>query len=93
MVAEQKELAALLPNIATQAREALNNLRVAASQLVSAEAREQDPALDRRAALLDQSYYRLLRLVSNRCTCRTTIWWPWWGSSASGRPVWRRCWD
>lgn len=39
--------------------------RLASIQLAPAEAREKDPALDRKAALLDQSYYRLLRLVNN----------------------------
>ena len=60
-----KDLAALLPNIAAQARGALSSLRLAAAQLAPAEAREQNPDLDRQAALLDQSYYRLLRLVNN----------------------------
>ena len=65
MEAGRNDLAALLPNIAAQARGALGNLRLAAAQLAPAEAREQDPALDQKAALLDQSYYRLLRLVNN----------------------------
>ena len=61
----EKDLAALLPNIAAQARGVLGSLRLASIQLAPAEAREKDPALDRKAALLDQSYYRLLRLVNN----------------------------
>ena len=65
MQGEARELAALLPNIAAQARGALSSLRLAAAQLVPAEAREQNPDVDRQAALLDQSYYRLLRLVNN----------------------------
>ena len=65
MDAEEKDLAALLPHIAAQARGALSTLRLAAAQLAPAEAREKDPALDKQAALLDQSYYRLLRLVNN----------------------------
>lgn len=65
MSSEKSELLALLPGIASQARSALTNLRMAELQLVSAEAREQDPALDRQAAVMDQSYYRLLRLVNN----------------------------
>ena len=65
MEEEWKNLAALLPNIAAQARGALSSLRLAAAQLAPAEARERDPALDRQAAVLDQSYYRLLRLVNN----------------------------
>ena len=65
MQGEARELAALLPNIAAQARGALSSLRLAAAQLVPAEAREQNSDVDRQAALLDQSYYRLLRLVNN----------------------------
>ena len=57
------QLAALFPNIAAQMRGELSNLHMAAMQLAPNEAREQDPALDVRAALLDQSYYQLLRLV------------------------------
>lgn len=59
------ELAALLPNIADQMRGLLNNLYLAASQSIPAERREADPALDARAAILDQSFYRLLRLVNS----------------------------
>ena len=65
MDAEQNELAALFPNIAAQMRSALSNIHLAAAQLAPASAREQDPALDARAALLDQSYYQMLRLVNN----------------------------
>ena len=38
---------------------------LASAQLSPPSAREQDPALDARAALLDQSYYQMLRLVSS----------------------------
>lgn len=58
-------LAALFPNIAAQLRGALSNLHLAAAQLAPSAEREKDPALDARAALLDQSYYRLLRLVNS----------------------------
>ena len=61
---ETLQLAELFPNIASQLRGALSSLHLAAAQLAPAEARERDPALDARAALLDQSYYRLLRLVT-----------------------------
>lgn len=54
----------LLSNIASQLRGDLSNLYIAASRLAPADAREQDPALDEKAALLDQSYYQLLRLVN-----------------------------
>ena len=58
----QEDLAALLPNLANQMRGLLSNLYLAASQAIPAEAREQDPVLDAKAAVLDQSFYRLLRL-------------------------------
>lgn len=62
---ERDKLAALLPNIAIQMRGLLSSLYLAASQAIPAEAREQDPTLDARAAVLDQSFYRLLRLVNS----------------------------
>ena len=61
----QEDLAALLPNLANQMRCLLSNLYLAASQAIPAEAREQDPVLDAKAAVLDQSFYRLLRLVNS----------------------------
>ena len=65
MEPDHRQQAFLFSNIAAQLRGALSNLHLAAAQLVPAEAREQDPELDARAALLDQSYYQLLRLVNN----------------------------
>ena len=65
MEGDRNQLEALLPNIAAQMRGALSNLHLAAAQLVPAAQREQDPDLDARAALLDQSYYQLLRLAGN----------------------------
>lgn len=65
MESDQNQLASLFPNVASQLRSAMSNLHLAAAQLAPASAREQDPALDARAALLDQSYYQLLRLVNN----------------------------
>lgn len=62
---DPKELSALLPNVASQLRNAMNNLYIAASRLAPASVREADPELDAKAALLDQSYYQLLRLVTN----------------------------
>ena len=61
----QEDLAALLPNLANQMRGLLSNLYLAASQAIPAKAREQDPVLDAKAAVLDQSFYRLLRLVNS----------------------------
>ena len=65
MSQEPIDLSRVFPNIAAQMRSALCNLHLAAAQLVPAAARERDPALDAKAALLDQSYYQLLRLVNN----------------------------
>ena len=55
----------LLPQAAAQMRSALSNLYFAANRLAPAAAREQDAALDAKAALVDQSYYQLIRLVNN----------------------------
>lgn len=55
----------LLPQAAAQLRGALSNLYFAAARLALASDRERDPALDAKAALVDQSYYRLIRLVNN----------------------------
>ena len=55
----------LLPQAAAQMRGALSNLYFAANRLAPAAAREQDAALDAKAALVDQSYYQLIRLVNN----------------------------
>ena len=57
--------AALLPNIANQMRSLLSNLYLAASQVIPPEQREQHPALDAKAAILEQSFFRLLRLVNS----------------------------
>ncbi|MEA4994561.1 Adaptive-response sensory-kinase SasA [bioreactor metagenome] len=57
-------LASLFPSIATQMRGMLSGLYLAATALAPAEAREQDPELDRKAARLDQQYYQMLRLVN-----------------------------
>ncbi len=65
MEQDENRLASLFPDVATQLRVALSNLHLAAARLAPAEARENDPALDQKAALLDQSYYRLLRMVNS----------------------------
>lgn len=61
---EKDHLTALFPQIALQMRYALSSLHLAASTLAPAEAREWDQELDQRAAVLDQSFYQLLRLVN-----------------------------
>lgn len=55
----------LFPSIATQLRAALGNMHFAAEALAPAETRERDPKLDATAALFDQGYYQLLRIVNN----------------------------
>ena len=67
MTPEEKQnlIIQLFPNISTQLRTLLGNLHFAGAALAPAEARESDPALDAKAAVFDQSYYRLLRLVNN----------------------------
>lgn len=62
---ESADLMNLLPGILTQARSALAGLRLAETRLVPPEVREADPVKDRQAAVLDQNYYRLLRLVND----------------------------
>lgn len=62
---EKEQLSSLFPQIALQMRCALSNLHMAVASLVPAEAREQNQALDERAAVLDQSFYQLLRLVNH----------------------------
>lgn len=65
MEPEMQQLAALFRNVSTQLRGFLSNIHLAAGQLAPAAEREQNPALDAKAAFLDQSYYQLLRLVNN----------------------------
>ena len=95
---------ALLPGITVQMRAALSNLHLAALQLAPPAKRDEDPELDQRAAVLDQSYYRLLRLVNNltaaqifrrRGRCLFGIWTScrWWETCATRRRAWRGCWD
>jgi signal transduction histidine kinase len=58
-------LTELFPGIAVQLRTALGTLHLAISALASPKMREEDPELDAKAAILDQSYYQLLRLSEN----------------------------
>lgn len=61
---ELHQIRALFPSIAAQLRENLNTLRLASLQAIPVQAREENPELDRVAAVLDQSFYRILRLVN-----------------------------
>lgn len=58
-------LTQLLPSVAIQLRSMLGNIHFAAAAIAPASEREADPQLDAKAALLDQAYYQLLRLVNN----------------------------
>lgn len=60
-----EELQAIVSDAAAQMREILSNLHIAAVRLAPPAAREQDAVLDRRAAVLDQSYYRLFQLAND----------------------------
>ena len=51
--------------VSGQIREPLGQIYNAFHRIAPVERREQDPALDRDAALLYQGYYRLLRIVNN----------------------------
>ena len=65
MEPDYEALASLFPNIAAQLRSGLSNFYLAAAHLAPPEMREMDPELDAQAAILDQSYYRLLRMVGS----------------------------
>ena len=58
-------LAQMLPQLSAHLRYALSNLHMAAASLAPAEEREQSAETDMRAAVLDQSYYQLLRIANN----------------------------
>ena len=62
---QEKLLHQVFPNIASQLRASLGNIHSALSRIAPPEAREQDPQLDANAALLYQSYYRIVRVVNN----------------------------
>lgn len=58
-------LAELLPNVSAQLRGPLGNLYMAFSRIATPERRAEDAELDHNAALVQQSFYRLLRLAGN----------------------------
>ena len=55
----------VFPHIASQLRGALGNIHSALGRIAPLEERERDEELDTNAALLYQSYYRILRVVNN----------------------------
>ena len=62
---ENNDLPFPLPAATVQLRTLLGNAQLAASRLLPSSARETDPELDRQAAMLDRSFFRLLRLANN----------------------------
>lgn len=69
---ELRLLAEVLPGISAQLRGSLATLHMAFSRIAPAERRMEDEELDRNAAILQQSYYRLLRLAGN-LTCAARL--------------------
>jgi len=61
----QRLLLELLPNVSAQLRGALGNIGIAVSRLAPPDVRDENAQMDQDAAILYQSYYRLLRLVNN----------------------------
>lgn len=61
---ELEDLSALFPQIIQQFRYALSNLHMASTLLAPASEREKNERMDQRAALLDQSFYQMMRLVN-----------------------------
>lgn len=58
-------LTEVLPHVASQLRGSLGNIHSALNCIVKAEGREANPTLDQSTAILNQSYYRVLRVVNN----------------------------
>jgi len=63
--AEKQMLREVLPGIATQLRGALANIHGALGRLAPERLRDRDTGTDRSAAILCQSYYKILRVVNN----------------------------
>ena len=62
---EKQMLREILPGIATQLRGSLANIHAALGRLAPEQARDASTDTDRSAAILCQSYYRILRVVNN----------------------------
>ena len=62
---EKQMLRDILPGIATQLRGSLANIHAALGRLAPEQARDASADTDRSAAILCQSYYRILRVVNN----------------------------
>lgn len=61
----EKVIGQILSQVAAQLRCSLVNVHGALNRLAPQERREEDPGVDRSAALLEESYFRLLRLAGN----------------------------
>lgn len=59
------QLDAVLRQVSGQLRQSLGNINSALERLAPPEEREANPEMDRSAAVLAQSYYRILRLTNN----------------------------
>lgn len=55
----------VLPNVAAQLRASMASVYACANRIATPETRENDPALDKNAALLNLSCHRMLRIVGN----------------------------
>lgn len=55
----------ILPNVAAQLRASMASVYACANRIATPETRENDPALDKNAALLNLSCHRMLRIVGN----------------------------
>lgn len=62
---EKQMLREILPGIATQLRGSLANIHAALGRLAPEQTRDASADTDRSAAILCQSYYRILRVVNN----------------------------
>ncbi len=60
-----KDLGEILRQVSGQLRSSLGNIYTAMENLAPPELREEDSKVDRNAAVLSQSYYRILRLTEN----------------------------
>ena len=86
-VAEEKLKSAVswesLPQLASELRAELSDLYLAFQQIIPEETRDASPELDRYAAYIDRTYFRLLRTVSNMnatarlCEPRSYVMEPW----------------
>ena len=62
---ELRLLTEVLPNIAQELRGAMTNVYIAANRLAPAQSREENPEIDKNAAIFTQNYYRMYRVVGN----------------------------